>query len=124
MDRPSLSWNCRIMNRHINFDLCDILIQLPDGSYTTKEIERLPKLPWRDPQPFKNAHPERMKLCPTCGLSQPIAEFLIPDAPLRSVRYFELCEFVAGVREWCIGCQLRSEEAYGDPLIEEVTILA
>jgi hypothetical protein len=97
-------------HRHENLELCDALVRLADGSFSAVEVERLPKLPWKESY-FRNAPADRMKVCPLCSANQPIANFLY-EGPLRSITYasrhspeFAMTEFVANVREWCSLCQ-------------------
>jgi hypothetical protein len=87
------------------------------GYFTTFDIERAEgQVPWNSPRPYMNAKPNRMKICPICGMRRRIAEFLVDSTELRTVIVFheiaqeEFCIPVADVREWCATCNRRGEK--------------
>ncbi len=82
------------------------------GYFTTEDIERAEQLSdWREPLPYINARPERIKLCPICLKPQPISEFLIESDKLRTVIRFsrtpeeEVAWPCAEVEEFCRSCE-------------------
>lgn len=103
-------------NRHINFDLCDILTKLPTGEYCTYEMKFSAREPWQDPKPLPNAPPWRIKFCPVCHKNLPIAEFVMENAPLRTAYSY----VVATIREWCKSC----DQIQMPKQVEEVTTIA
>ncbi len=78
-----------------------------DGYFSTHEMENAERFPWLEPLPPFNADPDRMKLCPICLKSQPIAEFLIPSNLLRTVgiKRGDYVTEVAEVSEYCRTCE-------------------
>lgn len=101
-------------NRHANFEICEALQKLPGGSFTGWDLERQTRLPWNtEYSAAVNARPDRMKICPICARSLPIAEFLYgPETPARTVARRtpngdEIAYVCADVAEFCQQCNAR-----------------
>jgi hypothetical protein len=107
---------------HRNFELCDAIVKLPDGSFTSQEMMHQPRIPWlHDISPI-NARPDRVKFCPICYRSKPIADFLLPPGPLRTVAKFSptgepFAYVAADVSEYCKQC--KDEADYLVPAFED-----
>ena len=104
------------MRSHPNFEICESIIKLPDGSFTTQDMERAhyTAIPWFEPRPLFNANPGRKKICPLCLAFQPISEFILDQPKLRTVILLsritneESAVPVADVSEICRMCEVGS----------------
>lgn len=102
------------MIRHPNFELCDALVRLDDGSFSSVDLIYQQRLDWRNHDlPPMNAQPGRMKFCPYCWTTQPIANFIFEGIARTILRIHAdgdlIAHVVENVREWCNDCQARLE---------------